>query len=68
MPLSTQILHNYIKETTAIELSGEAVERLVSASAIATAALSVAAADSLFDTEPEQLHSVLSELAEAIKP
>ena len=68
MPLSTQILHTYIKETAAIELSGEAAQRLVGACATATAALRAAASDSLFDTEPEQLHTVLSELADGAKP
>jgi pentose-5-phosphate-3-epimerase len=68
MPLSTEILRNYLKETASIELDGEAVERLVGACATATAALSVAASDSLFDTEPEQLHSVLNELADGAKP
>ena len=66
MPLSTEILDCYVKETGGTALSGEALERLIGACATATAAVNVAASDSLFDTEPEQLHTVLSELANGV--
>ena len=64
MPLSKPILHGYVRETGGTELTDEAIGRLTTAAATAAAALDGVASGSLFDTEPEQLHTLLDELAD----
>lgn len=59
MSPSNETLRRYLSEMQDIELPDDAITRLTTA----CAAVAGVAAESLFDTEPEQLHSVLDELA-----
>ena len=68
MPLTTQVLHSYVSHTAGVELADEALERLATACAAVSCAINEVASESLFDTEPEQLHTVLDELAAGYGP
>lgn len=63
MPLSKQVLYHYVRETGGTELADDAMVRLTAAAATAASALDAVASDPLFDSEPEQLHTLLAELA-----
>ena len=64
MPLPEDLLQRYITETARIDVSDASATRAVKSSAFVTNALQALASQSLFDTEPEHLHSVLEALAE----
>jgi hypothetical protein len=64
MPLPKEVLRCYVSATASIALSDASVTRLTHTCAVAADAVQALAAQSLFDTEPEQLHTVLESLAE----
>ena len=64
MPLPEEVLRRYVSATANVALSDGSVTRLTHTCAVAADAVQTLAARSLFDTEPEQLHTVLESLAE----
>ena len=64
MPLPEQVLRRYVSATASVALSDASITRLTNTCAVAADAIQALAAQSLFDTEPEQLHTVLESLAE----
>jgi hypothetical protein len=64
MPLPEEVLRCYVSATASVALSDASVTRLTHTCAVAADAVQALAAQSLFDTEPEQLHTVLESLAE----
>ena len=64
MPLPEEVLRRYVSATASVALSDASVTRLTHTSAVAADAVQTLAAQSLFDTEPEQLHTVLESLAD----
>ena len=61
---SKDIIRGYVREVQNVDLSDASIDRLVSACDTAVTAIETLASDSLFDTEPDNLHRVLDELAE----
>ena len=64
MPLSEQALRSYIAAAASVELSDASIARVSTSLQIAGNGLQALAAESLFDSEPEHLHSVLEALAD----
>jgi len=64
MPLPEEELRRYVSATASVALSDASVARLTHTCAVAADAVQTLAAQSLFDTEPEQLHTMLESLAE----
>jgi len=65
MPLPEEVLRRYISDSTGVDVSDASVARLTAACDIAKDGLQALANQSLFDTEPEQLHTVLDSLADS---
>ena len=64
MPLPEEVMRRYVLETAGVEVSDDSIARLTEVSAVVVRALQTSCSQSLFDTEPEQLHSVLESLAD----
>jgi aspartyl-tRNA(Asn)/glutamyl-tRNA(Gln) amidotransferase subunit A len=63
MPIPEQALRRYISESASVEVSDASIARLTAACDVAQDGLQALVDHSLFDTEPEQLHTVLESLA-----
>ena len=57
-------LRRYIEQSTGVTLTDASVSRVLVARETADSALRALASQSLFDTEPEKLHSALESLAD----
>ena len=68
MSLPEDVIRRYVAETASVDLSDGSSTRLETNCARAIEALQALSAQSLFDTEPEQLHTVLESLAEDDTP
>ena len=64
MPLSEEVLRRYVSATANVALNDASITRLTRTCAVAAEAVQTLAVQSLFETEPEQLHTVLESLAE----
>jgi len=64
MSLPEDVLRRYVSETASVDVSDASIARLTKICGVASDALQAAAAQSLFDSEPEQLHTTLESLAE----
>ena len=65
MPMPEQALRRYVSESAGVEVSDASIARLTRACDVAKDGLQALVEHSLFDTEPEQLHTVLDALADA---
>ena len=63
MPMPEETMRRYVVETASIDLGDGRPARLAIACDAVSATLQVVAADSLFDTEPDQLQLALDESA-----
>ena len=68
MSLPEDVIRRYVAETASVDLSDASSARLATNCARAIDALQALSEQSLFDTEPEQLHTVLESLAEDDAP
>ena len=64
MPMPEQALRRYISESASVDVSDASIARLTAACDVAKDGLLSLVDQSLFDTEPEQLHTVLESLAD----
>ena len=68
MPLPEEELRRFIAESAGVDVSDASIARLTNVCSAACDALQAHAAQSLFDSEPEQLHSILESLADEDSP